>query len=217
MRGSAAPKGEIERARKLFTRAAELDPTSARALAGLGATYVISDDDPTPGIKALEKSLSLAAGQDDAAVNLAQLYARTGRRAEASKVFESVSASRTPEQVREAREALLSADLDRAQTLLEQDKAAEALPILKSVAEQTSNDALKAKLTHAIGEIEGRAAAEKQAREINRAIDFAGKGKFADALAVIDAILPQITDPELRENTKNLRAEVERTSKQKKK
>lgn len=217
MRGQSAPKGELDRARKLFTRAAELAPTSARALAGIGATYVISDEDPTPGIAALEKSLALAAGQDDVAVNLAQLYARTGRRAEASRVFESVSASRTPEQVREAREALLSADLDRAQTLLQDDKASEALPILKSVLSQTSNETLKAKLMNAIAEIEGHVAADKQAVEINKAIELANKGKLAEALAVIDAILPQITDAELRESTKNLRADMEKASKQKKK
>src|SRR6185369_12641323 len=71
---------ELLHARTLFQKAAQLAPQSARAWAGVGATYVIGDDDPAPGIAALEKSMSLAPGQDDVAYNLVQLYARGGRR-----------------------------------------------------------------------------------------------------------------------------------------
>lgn len=217
-RGAKTPPGELLRARQLFQKAAELAPQSARAYAGIGATYVISDDDPAAGIAALEKSMSLSPGQDDVAFNLVQLYARAGRRDDASRLFENVvSKSGSPDAIRQCREAILFADVQRAQSLMQQNKMDEAIPILRSVMSSTTNSDLKSRIASLISSYEGHNQAEAQAGQINQAIELANKGKITEALALIDALLPQITDPELRENTQTMRDEMVKASKQKKK
>ena len=217
-RGSKTPPAELIHARKLFEKAAELAPQSARAYAGIGATYVIGDDDPAPGIAALEKSMALAPGQDDVAYNLVQLYARGGRRNDAAKLLDNVVAKTgSPDMVRQAREAVLFADIQRAQSLMQQQKMDEAAPILRSVMNATTNQELKTKIASLLSSYEGHNKAEGQAAQINQAIELANHGKIAEALALIDALLPQITDPELRENTQNMRDEMAKAGKQKKK
>jgi tetratricopeptide (TPR) repeat protein len=212
------PPAELMHARKLFEKAAELAPQSARAYAGIGATYVISDEDPAAGIAALEKSMALAPGQDDVAYNLVQLYARGGRRDDAAKLLDNVVAkSGTPDMIRQSREAILFADIQRAQSLMQQQKMDEAAPILRSVMNSTTNPDLKAKIGSLLASYDGHNQAEAQAAQINQAIELAAKGKFTEALALIDALLPAITDPELRENTQNMRDEMVKASKQKRK
>ena len=216
-RGNKTPPGELLHARKLFEKAAQLAPQSARAYAGIGATYVISEDDPAPGIAALEKSMSLSPGQDDVAFNLVQLYARAGRRDDASRLFESVVAKTgSPDAVRQCREAILFADVQRAQKLMQQDKMDEAVPILRAVMNGTANSELKTRIGTLLASYEGHNQAEQQAGQINQAIELASKGKFSEALALIDALLPSITDAELRENTQTMREEMVKASKQKK-
>ncbi|HJW93879.1 MAG TPA: tetratricopeptide repeat protein [Thermoanaerobaculia bacterium] len=218
LRDVKTPPSELQRARKMFEKASELAPQSARAYAGIGATYVISDEDPAAGIAALEKSMSLAPGQDDVAYNLVQLYARAGRRDDAQRLFDDVVAkSGTPEMVREAREVILYADVLRAQKLLQQEKFDEAMPILKSVLKSTTNAELKSRIESIIGSYESHNQAERQAAEINQAIDLANHGKLSEAMTLIDSLLPQITDAELRENTQRMRDEMVKASKQTKK
>jgi tetratricopeptide (TPR) repeat protein len=217
LRDAKTPPSELQHARKLFEKAAELEP-SARAYAGIGATYVISDDDPAPGIAALEKSMSLAPGQDDVAYNLVQLYARAGRRDDAQRLFDDVVAkSGTPEMIRQSRETILYTDVMRAQKLLQQEKFEEAMPILKSVLKSTTNAELKSRISSIIDSYDSHNQAERQAEEINQAIDLANHGKLTEALTLIDSLLPQITDAELRQNTQNMRDEMVKASKQKKK
>ena len=217
LRDAKTPPSELQRARKLFEKAAELEP-SARAYAGIGATYVISDEDPASGIAALEKSMSLAPGQDDVAYNLVQLYARAGRRDDAQRLFDDVVAkSGTPEMIRQSRETILYTDVMRAQKLLQQEKFEEAMPILKSVLKSTTNTELKSRISSIIDSYDSHNQAERQAEEINQAIDLANHGKLSEALTLIDSLLPQITDAELRENTQNMRDEMVKASKQKKK
>jgi tetratricopeptide (TPR) repeat protein len=216
--GSKTPPGELLHARKLFEKAAELAPQSARAYAGIGATYVIGEDDPANGIAALEKSMSLSPGQDDVTFNLVQLYARAGRRDDAARLFDTViSKTGSPDAVRQCREAILYADVQRAQKLMQQDKMDEAVPILRSVMNGTTNSDLKSRIATLLASYEGHNQAEQQAGQINQAIELASKGKFTEALALIDALLPSITDPELRENTQTMRDEMVKASKQKKK
>jgi hypothetical protein len=162
-------KEDVAKARGFFERASQLDPSSARAWAGLGATYIVSDDDPGPGIAALEKSLALLASQDAAAVNLVRLYVRVGRQADAQKLFDSsVASSSNADIVRLGREAL-----SRQQKIADE----------------------KDKL-------------EKQLAVIQDAMEKAAAADYAGALAIIDAVLPEITDEEFRGSVQRLRADV---------
>jgi tetratricopeptide (TPR) repeat protein len=122
-------KEDVALARSIFERAAKIDPESPRAHAGIGATYVVSVEDPAPGIEALEKSLALAPSQDDVAVNLTTLLARAGRRAEAQRLFDTVvSKSTDPNIVNLGRRALhrLQQKLDDESLLDDQVKIVES-------------------------------------------------------------------------------------------
>jgi tetratricopeptide (TPR) repeat protein len=88
-----APRDAVLSARKAFERSAELDPDSARAWMGIGSTYVVADDDPAPGIAALEKCLELTPGDTSAGYNLVQLYARANRPQAAKQLAAKVMAS----------------------------------------------------------------------------------------------------------------------------
>lgn len=210
MRGpGGASAAEIARARQLFARAVQLDPSSSRGYAGLGATYVISDDDPAPGIEALEKSLSLAASQEDVAINLIQLYARVGRRADAQRVFDSILAqSNDPERVRQGREAVLLADVKASEDLLSKGKTAEATALMRNILSATTNERLKAHLQRLLAAEEQYSLRDQQIGIIDGALEKAKAGKFADALKIVDDVLPQIMDVELREHAQKLRAEL---------
>ena len=122
-------KEDVALARSIFERAAKIDPESPRAHAGVGATYVVSVDDPSAGIVALEKSLALAPSQDDVAVNLTTLLARAGRRTEAQRLFDTVvSKSTDPNIVNLGRRALhrLQQKLDDESLLEDQVKIVES-------------------------------------------------------------------------------------------
>ncbi len=204
-----APASEVHRARGLLERAAQLAPGSARAWAAVGATYVISDDAPAPGIAALEKSLALAPGQEDAAVNLVQLYARADRIDDASRILNDVVArTGNRETIRQCRESILFCRLRRAESLIKQEKMDDAVPILRTVLNETTDAELRARITTVLADYESHRGAERQAVEINHAIELANRGKFGEALAIIDALLPQITDPELLASTKSMRTEM---------
>ena len=209
VRNGVAPREMVLKARKAFERSAELDPTSTWAWLGIGGTYVVSDDDPAPGIAALERSLALAPGDVNAAFNLVQLYARAGRQADAERLVATVltrGASR--EMLDFAREALLHADVRRMEALGRSGKTEEAAELARSIAVRTTDPDLKAHLENLIAEIDARAKATDVVRAIGDAISKASAGKPEDALAILDEALPHITDPAMLTEAKKLRADL---------
>ncbi len=167
------PKDDLRRARELFKRATELDPNSPLALTGLGASY-IGESDVAPGIAALEKSLALAPGHDEATFYLVQLYGRAGRYAEA----------------RTAGTALLS-----------------------RTSEPTIRQFIRSQLEH-INEVES---ANAITTRMNEAVAKANRGKHDEALAIVDATLPTITDPAMLQHAKEFRNQLAEIAAKKKK
>jgi Flp pilus assembly protein TadD len=200
---------DVAHARQLFERAVQLDPASSLGHAGLGATYVISDGDVAPGIAALEKSLALAASQEEVAFNLIQLYARARRRNDAQRIFDTVVArSEDPELVRQGREAVLQADVQAAEDLTRAGKTAEALVVMRSVLSATTNPRLKAHLEHAIAEEEKFARQKQQIAILDAAFKKAEAHKYAEALKMLDDLLPSVTDPEMRAEVMKVRGQL---------
>ena len=167
------PAEEVQKARRFFTRGAELDPHSARAWMGIGATYAAGSEDPAPGIAALEKSLSLAPGDLEAAFYLVQLYARSGRRSEASRLVEQV--------------------------------------IVPS-----GDRKLIADLRKMLASMEAWEAQRHNVASLNDAITKANAGQFAEALSIVDNLLPAITDPQMLEKAKEFRDEIAERAKRRK-
>jgi tetratricopeptide (TPR) repeat protein len=94
--------------RPLFQRATELDPQSAEAWSGLGATYLHDTANRAAGIAALEKSLALDPNGEEAAFYLAQLWAAEGHIAEARKLAQSLLARTTSDSMKEQTTSVLA-------------------------------------------------------------------------------------------------------------
>lgn len=209
--GGATSAEDVSRARQLFEKAVGLDASAARGWAGVGATYVIGDGDLTTGIAALEKSLALAASQEDVAFHLMQLYGLAGRRADAQRVFESnLARSSDPELVQQGREALVMADVATAEALLDTGKVTEGLALMRTLVSTTTNVRLKAQLENAIAVEEENLRRREQIELVNGAIASAHAGKYAEALKVLDEVLPRITDPTVKEYVEKVRADLAR-------
>lgn len=206
---AVASAAGFERARHMFERATELDPASARAWAGIGATYIVPGGDVSAGIAALEKSLSLAAAQDDAAFNLVQLYARAGRRVDAQRIVDTVLAkSADPELIRQARQAVVYADVKRAEELLKSGKHEEAVAVAKAALNETTNEGVKAFLNRLISTAGEQSVRTKQIDTINSAIRQANAHQYDTALRILDDLLPQITDADMKARVEKLRGEI---------
>jgi tetratricopeptide (TPR) repeat protein len=205
---AGAPSADIVKARNLFRKATELDPRSAPAFSGLGATYALSTDDPASGIAALERSLTLAPSDAGTIYNLILLEARAGRRDAAAKRLDALARVADAETVRQARENVYIADLNHAGELARAGKRAEGAEIMKRVAAQTTNEALKAQITEQLASLDRIDTVNGQVADFQRAVDMAGSGKFREALAVVDALMPKITEPEMLAAAKDFRAKV---------
>ena len=164
-RGGAQPEAAALKARKLFERAVQLDPTSARALKQLGATYLMSSGDVTPGIAALEKSVALVPGDEQASFYLAQLYVHASRHADAARILEG--------------------------------------PLARS-----SNPELSSHVRGMVVRMDEYEATQRAVEQFNQAIAKANAGKNAEALKMMDEVIPKITDPELLAQAKKLREEL---------
>lgn len=204
---------DLARARQLFERAAELDPASSRAWGGIGATYVTEAGDFALGIAALEKSLSLGATQEDVAINLIQLYARSGRRADAQRIFDQyVARSTDPESVRHGREAVLLADLAAAENLMRNGNRTEALDTLRRLLAATANPELQAHVRNILATEEDNAERQRQVELVELAFAKARDRKFAEALKIVDDLLPQIADDDIKAEVQKLRTELARAT-----
>jgi len=206
---AGAPSADILKARELFRKATELNPNSAPAFSGLGATYTMSPaDDPRPGIEALERSIALAPAEVGAIFNLILLDARAGRAAEAAKSLDVLARLADLETMRQARENLYVADLNRASELLRAGKRDEGVAIMKRVAAETTNEQLRVQINDQLASVKQVDAANQQISDFQRAVNKASDGKFQEALAMIDALLPTITEPELLSAAKEFRVKV---------
>ncbi|MBV8543709.1 MAG: DUF1570 domain-containing protein [Acidobacteria bacterium] len=206
---AAVPPDDVAKARDLFRKAAELNPASAAAFAGLGATYTMSGtDDPRPGIEALERSIDLAPAEVDAIYNLIMLDARAGRRDDAMKYLDALSRLSGAETVRHARENVYVADLHQASKLLRAGKHEEATAIMKRVAEETTDEEVKAKVEEQLASVLRADAANHQLSDFQLAVNKASDGKFKEALAMIDKLLPSIAEPEMLAAANDFRAKL---------
>jgi len=86
MHQTAGAQGRLDllpEARMHYQRALELAPQIPEGHAMLGSTYLLTDEDPAPGIQALEHARSLLPGEVSLLLPLAKLYQRAGRPDEA--------------------------------------------------------------------------------------------------------------------------------------
>jgi len=153
--GNDPPTALVEEARAMFEKSVALQPKLPRGLAGLGATYLFTRGDVTPGIAAYEKSLAIAPAQLDAAANLVFLYARNRQRADAQRIFDTIIVqSADPETLTTARDNLYVADIYDAYDLMSRGKRDEALKMLRAALPNVTSEMMKKQIASMIAEAE---------------------------------------------------------------
>jgi len=210
--GGAEPPSpeQIEKSRKMFEKAIALNPRSPYAYAGLGASYFESGDD-AKAISAYIHSLALEP-RDDIAFNLVALYARNGKRDLAQGIIDRYITPRGNAQLAmDARETLATSDLNRAIDLALKGKTDEAMAIVRAARDSAPNATIQQRAS----DVESQIARHRQIEEINHAVELANQTRFDEAAAVIDTVLPEITDAELLSKAKTLRTQFEAAAKKK--
>ena len=153
--GSDPPSALLEQARTMFAKSIELQPQLPRGFAGLGATYLFTRGDVAPGITAYEQSLAIAPAQLDVAANLVFLYAKSRRRADAQRIYDTIIVrSADAETLATARDSLYVADIYDAWDLLARDKPKEALTILRNALPKVTSEQMKQQIQGMIREAE---------------------------------------------------------------
>jgi tetratricopeptide (TPR) repeat protein len=199
---------DVVKAKEMFERAVKLDPTLPTAYAGIAEAHARSEGDLAPGITAAEKALSLAPGIERTALTLAELYGRSGRRDDAQRIFDRhLRTSSNGDSLRLGREAILLADLKRANDLIASGKDAEAKALMRSVQAKTTNPRLK---THLDNVLQARMTIDQQLEAAQSAIARADAGKFAEAVKMLDELLPKIDDADFKRRVQTLRDEFAR-------
>ena len=203
----------VERARDLLRRGLALAPESGEALAVLGWTYLVKDDDSGPGIEALERARELLPSRADVAWNLAQLHLLRGDRARAVALIDGpLTALLPPEQLRVARDQLAVLDLRAADVQIREGKYEEGLERYRRVASVVTDTFLKPQVEQRLAELELYVAKHREVATYNRAVELANKKDAAGALAVLDELLKKCTTPDLCQHAGELRNSLEARS-----
>ncbi len=197
--------GSLRQARAALTRAVALRPDFGEAWARLGYTYQAEEELPAEAIHALETAHRLLPSRTDIAYNLTVAYARTGQSGKAEELIERVLVPQAgAEQVESAREALLDEEHRRAEELIDEQKLAEALPLLEQVKTKTSRPERRATLERRIDEIERALDFNGFVQRYNQALDLANHGDAKGAIAILEPLLTTTRDPTQVERARTL-------------
>ncbi|HEY5611177.1 MAG TPA: tetratricopeptide repeat protein [Thermoanaerobaculia bacterium] len=200
------PESSIAKTREMFRKAIQINPELPRAWSGLGATYVMSEGDPSEGIKALEKSWSLAPSQSDVAFNLAALYAKNGDSPKANQIIDRLlTRLADAETVRRARETVLVTEVQKADALTREGKVEDAIAILDKVIAATTTERLRKELTEHVAQLRATVARNQLIDQYNLAVRKAKADDIDGAIAILDALIPTGGDEEIVGKAKAMR------------
>jgi len=200
---------QARQARGLFQRALELNPDLPRISAALGATYVYEQGDVTAGIRHLEKAMIRLPGRADVAFNLVTLYLKAGERAQAQAVIdEKLRASEQPEMLEAARRAMLAADIDAANRLIQASRYGEGIAGLRRVMSSTTDASLKTQLARQISHVEEVQQKNAELERYNRAVTLANQQRLREALLLLEGLLGESRDAEVRRLAADLRGQI---------
>lgn len=198
---------KYRKARALAERALALGADEGSVRAAIGASYLV-ETDVAPGIEHLRRAFTLVTGRPDVALNLYAMLLRSGRRAEADKLYAEALENARDQQVRfAAKNVLLQAETTRANLLAKEGKLEEAAQIVRELAAQT--DALgRRELEQQAASLEATAAVNRHIRMYNEAVALANTGRNKAAVKLLDELLLVATDVLVVRDAKKLRDEV---------
>ncbi|HKV12010.1 MAG TPA: tetratricopeptide repeat protein [Thermoanaerobaculia bacterium] len=186
-----------EKARAALTRVVALQPDFAEAWARLGFSYSGSEALPPEAIQALETAFRLLPSRMDVTHNLAIAYAQNGQRDKAQKLVDRMVAAQAENRyIENAREALLSDTHRRAEELIGQQKAEEAIPLLEEVRDQTTRPDRRAEIEHRIAQVREVLDFNRFVEQYNEAVRLTNQGKHKEAIAVLEPLVRTTKNPD---------------------
>jgi tetratricopeptide (TPR) repeat protein len=191
------PKALLQ-ARELFRRALKDSPDIVEAWAGLGSTWAFDSGNVSPGIAALEKALALAPGRVDVAVDLAELYVRSGKRQRAEDLIEHVVRHSSDPQQRAAGESvLLRADVAEAQARVQKGDIEGGLASLRKLRERAPSPDEQKEIDGILAEMQGATSANRLIVLFNDGVARFNKRDFDGAIAAFDKVTAEGTSTEV--------------------
>jgi cytochrome c-type biogenesis protein CcmH/NrfG len=196
----------LPRAKKALQRAVELRPDFAEGWGRLAQAVSYENPLPPDAVAIYETAWRLMPSRDDFAVNLAQIYARTGQRPKAQKLIDEVLLPRKRlDYVEETREALLDGEWQEIEKeLVQAGKLAEAAPRLEALLARMQASERRDTLQRRIDEIHTVLDYNGFADRYNRAIDFLNAGKDAEAMAILEELAARTRNPGQAEQARKL-------------
>jgi Flp pilus assembly protein TadD len=195
----------LRAARTALTRVVALRPDFGEAWASLGYTYQADEQIDDDALHALETAHRLLPSRLDVAHNLAVAYARTGHRQQAQELIDRVLAPQAdPDLVANASEALLDEDYRHAEDLVDQEKLAEALPLLEQVRDATRRPERRRTLELRLDEIHKVLDFNHFVEQYNLAVERANHGDVQGAVAILEPLAGTVRDPTQAEQARNL-------------
>jgi cytochrome c-type biogenesis protein CcmH/NrfG len=192
-------------ARAALARAVAVEPDLGEAWARLGYTYQSEATLSPAAVSALETAHRLLPSRMDVAHNLALAYARTGETGKAEELIARELVPRAkPEEIEDAREAVLDEEQRQAEELIDQQRFGEALPHLEAVKAKTTRSGRRADLETRIEEIRHAVNFNAFIERYNQAVELANQGNVKGALAILEPLLTTAQDPVQVERARNL-------------
>jgi len=191
------PKALLQ-ARDMFRRALKDSPDIVEAWAGLGSTWAFDSGDVSQGIAALEKALTLAPGRVDVAVDLAELYVRSGKRQRAEDLIERVIRHSSDPQERAAGEAvLLRADVAEAQSRVQKGDIEGGLASLRKLRARAPSSEEQKEIDGILAEMEGTTSTNRLITLFNDGVARFNVRDFDRAIAAFDQVAKEGNDTEV--------------------
>ena len=192
------PDPRVLAAREAFRRCTQLGPENAACQAGVGMTYRYEPGDVSEGIAALERACALRPDDEEAAANLAVLYAREGRIEQAERLTAFVEgATRRVELFRATRRAVSAAERAFVQRLANDGKVDEAKALLARMIAGTTDLRARRELT---AELQ---AVDHYGRYVE-AVRLANEGKLAEAISLLTVLDAEEGYPEIQVHVRDL-------------
>jgi Flp pilus assembly protein TadD len=183
-------------ARAALARAVAVEPDFGEAWARLGYTYQAEATLSPATVSALETAHRLLPSRMDVAHNLAVAYARTGQTGKAEDLIARELVPRAkPEEVEDAREAVLDEEQRQAEELIDQQKLDEAISRLAAVKAKTSLPGRRAEIEAQLAEIGRASNFNAFVERYNQAVELANQGNVDGALAILKPLLATTQDP----------------------
>ncbi|MBI4170033.1 MAG: tetratricopeptide repeat protein [Acidobacteria bacterium] len=205
--GGAAQAGgapvDLERVRELFIKAIQGNPGFAEAYVSCALTFSQGGADRDRAIKLLEAARAMLPSRPDIAVNLVFLHAARGDLQRARHLVDRVLARLgDPGALAAARDTLERFESrSRAATAKEKAPPSPLANMEEAIAGERDPEIKRNLEDHAL-ELQELKEYNRQVDVYNEAVALANQGKFKEAIALIEKLLPQIKNHDLAVQTR---------------